>query len=225
MSRIPVFVVDDQNAFRQSLTALIKGIDNFDLADDFESAEAFLAKMPSLPPYLNYVALVDLDMPGVNGMELTKTINEKYPRIKVIILTVHINATLISQIINGGACAYLAKNCDSYELKLAIETVNKIGFYFNRQVLYALQKTPRTKQAPAIEQPVTSSPVELTDSEIEVLLLTCYEYTNEEIGEKLNLRLRKIEDYKQSLLTKTGTHSNAGLVLFALKHGFFNAVV
>src|ERR1700744_3806316 len=225
MSRISVFVVDDQNLFRQSLALLIKSIDNFDLAGEFESGDAFLAKVPSLPPYLSYIALVDLDMPGINGMEVTKIINEKYPRIKVIVLTVHVNATLISQMINGGACAYLAKNCDSYELKLAIETVNKNGFYFNRQVLYALQKTPRSKKTVATDTPLNTLPVDLTPRELEVLLLICYEYTSAEISEKLYISQRTVEGYKQSLLTKTGARTIAGLVLFALKHGLFNAVV
>lgn len=225
MSRIPVFIVDDQNTFRQSFSALIKSVDNFELIGDFESAEAFLAKITSLPPYLNYVALIDLEMPGINGIELTKTINEKYPGIKVIILTVHINATLISRMINCGACAYLAKNCDSYELKLAIETVDKIGFYFNRQVLYALQKTPRPTKTTVIDKSVDSPQIDLIPAEIEVLLLTCYEYTSAEIGKKLYLNESKIESYKKSLFTKTGARSNAGLVLFALKQGLFNAVV
>jgi len=225
MNRIPVFIIDDQNLFRQSLSALINSTDNFDLAGDFKSAEAFLAEAPSLPSYLNYIALVDLDVPGISGIELTKIINKKYPGIKVIILTDHINATLISQIINGGACAYLTKNCDSYELKLAIEMVDKIGFYFNRQVLYALQKTPRPIKAIATEPLVTEPLNDLTTREIEVLLLTCYEYTDTEISEKLYLDEREIESYKKSLLIKTGARSNAGLVLFALKQGLFNAVV
>lgn len=225
MSRISVFVVDDQNLFRQSLALLIKSIDNFDLAGEFDSGDAFLSKIPSLPPSLNYIALVDLDMPGINGMEVTKIINEKYQRIKVIVLTVHVNTTLISQMINGGASAYLAKNCDSYELKLAIETVSKNGFYFNRQVLYALQKNPRSKKIVASNAVLNDVPVDLTPRELEVLLLICYEYTSAEIGEKLYISQRTVEGYKQSLLTKTGARTTAGLVLFALKHGLFNAVV
>jgi len=222
MAKIPVFIIDDQNLFRQSLAILINSIDELELAGDFNSGASFLDHLNRIPILETYIALVDLDMPGINGMEVVKILHEKCPQVKSIVLSVHINPTLISQMINEGACAYLAKNCDKNELTLAIDMVYKTGFYFNLAVHKALKKNTRSKKP---VQDLSSLPVNLTKREIEILQLICYEYNNAEIGEKLYLSPRTVEWHKNSLLTKTGVRTTPGLVLFALKHGIFSAPI
>lgn len=219
MNKIPVFIVDDQNLFRQSLSMLISSIDEFNLLADFESGKLFVEKLPDIINNQTHVAIIDMDMPGMNGIELNEILHEQYPQIKVIILSVHINPSLIAQMIHAKASAYLEKNCDKEELILAIQSVFKTGFYFNKNVLKAIQDNANRKNA--IQQTLANLPVKLTNREKQILEYVCKEYSNAEIAESMFISSRTVEGHRINLLTKTGCRNTAGLVLFAIKYGFY----
>lgn len=219
MSKIPVFIVDDQNLFRQTLSLLINSINDFTVAGDFESGNAFVEKLPQLVDKETYIAIVDMDMPRMNGIELNEILHEQYPQIKVIILSVHINPSLIAQMIHAKASAYLEKNCDKEELILAIQSVYKTGFYFNRNVLKAIQDNANRKNS--IQQSLATLQIKLTNREKQILEYICKEYNNTEIAQAMFLSPRTVEGHRINLLSKTGCRNSAGLVLFALKYGFY----
>jgi DNA-binding NarL/FixJ family response regulator len=219
MEKIPVFIIDDQNLFRQSLALLIASTEDFTLLGDFESGISFLENITHLPKHQTHVAIVDMDMPGMNGIELNEILHENYPQVKVIILSVHINPSLIAQMIHAKASAYLEKNCDKAELIMAIQSVYKTGFYFNRKVLQAIQDNTRNKNA--AQKTLDNVPVKLTNREKQILEFICKEYSNAEIAKAMYLSTRTIEGHRIKLLAKTGCRNTAGLVLFALKYGFY----
>ena len=220
MEKIPVFIVDDQNLFRQSLALLINSVNNFEFGGDFNSASSFLKILHDLPKEQTYVALIDIDMPVMNGIELNKILHEQYPQIKVIILSVHVNTLLITKMIDARASAYLAKNCNKDELITAIQSVYKTGFYFNREVLKAFRENAGYNTAQIQKNP-DSLPIKLTERDKQIIKLICQEFNNVEIGKKLYLSPRTIEGHRINLLTKTGCRNTAGLVLFAVKYGLF----
>jgi DNA-binding NarL/FixJ family response regulator len=220
MEKIPVFIVDDQNLFRQSLALLINSVNNFELSGDFNSASSFLKSLTGIPKDQTYVALVDIDMPVMNGIELNKILHEQYPQIKVIILSVHVNTLLITKMIDARASAYLAKNCNKDELITAIQSVHKTGFYFNREVLKAFRENVGYHST-QVEKNPDNLPIKLTDRDKQIIKLICQEHNNVEIGKKLYLSPRTIEGHRINLLTKTGCRNTAGLVLFAIKYGLF----
>ncbi|WP_214070708.1 response regulator transcription factor [Mucilaginibacter sp. dw_454] len=219
MNKIPVFIVDDQNLFRQSLALLISSVEEFNLLGDFESGNSFVDKIPYIVNNQPHVAIIDMDMPGMNGIELNEILHEQFPQIKVIILSVHINPSLIAQMIHAKASAYLEKNCDKEELIMAIQSVYKTGFYFNKSVLKAIQDNANKKNA--VQQTIANLPVKLTNREKQVLEYICKEYSNAEIAQSMYLSSRTIEGHRINLLTKTGCRNTAGLVLFAIKYGFY----
>jgi DNA-binding NarL/FixJ family response regulator len=220
MESINVFIVDDQNLFRQSLALLINSIPEFLLMGDFESGNLFIQKMPHLIEGKIYIAIIDMDMPGMNGIELNEILHDRYPQIKVIILSVHINPSLIAQMIHAKASAYLEKNCDKDELILAVQSVYKTGFYFNKKVLKAVQDHVINKTN--VRKTLDSVPVKLTNREQQILELICKEHSNAEIAKTMYLSQRTIEGHRIKLLAKTGCRNTAGLVLFALKYGFYS---
>ncbi|GAA3932463.1 response regulator transcription factor [Hymenobacter algoricola] len=217
--RIRVAVVDDQTLFRESLLALIRGEADFEQVAEAGSGPAFLELCAALP-VLPDVVLMDLNMPGMNGVELNQQLHRHYPHIKVIVLSVHTQERLIARMIAAGASAYLAKNCNREELVLAIQTVYRSGFYMNPQVLKAVQSTHSYPAAPIVG--FSSLPVEFTNREKEVLQLICQEYSTPEIAEKLFLSVRTVEGHRNNLLLKTGCRNTAGLVLFAVKNHLFD---
>ena len=223
MSAIKIAIVDDQNLFRQSLGMLIDSVEQFKLISESENGNSFLAKLDVKGTELPHIAIIDMDMPGMNGIELNTILHQQYSGIKVIVLSVHIQPLLITQMINAGAAAYLAKNCDKDELITAIETVYKTGFYFNSGVLLALKNSASYRAQ--TQTNISSVPVRLTAREKQVLELICKEYNNAEIGEQLFLSPRTIEGHRNNLINKAGCRNTAGLVLFAIKHSLFQLPV
>jgi len=215
MEPIRVAIVDDQNIFRQSLAVLINSVPNFELVADAGSAADLLDILKTIPS-LPQVLLLDMNMPGMNGIELNQLLQEQYPQIKVMVLSVHSQERLIAKMISAGASAYLFKNCDKQELITAIQTVHHTGFYINRQTLAAIQNAAARRNKTT--NIFSSSPFELTNREKEVLELICKEYASAEIAEKLFLSIRTVEGHRNNLLLKTQSRNTAGLVLYAVKH-------
>ncbi|GAB3936535.1 response regulator transcription factor [Mucilaginibacter myungsuensis] len=211
---IGIAIVDDQHLFRQSLALLITTVDGLDLITDAANGQELADRLPDIHQQIN-VALVDLDMPVMNGVQLNKLLQKDYPNINVIILSVHTEERIIAQMMEEGASACLAKNCDKDELVLAIETVHKTGYYMNPAVLNALKYASQNKNISF--KPKDHSQL-LTPREQQVLELICQELTNPEIAEKLFISVRTVEGHRTKLLEKTGCQTTAGLVIFAIKN-------
>jgi DNA-binding NarL/FixJ family response regulator len=218
-SKIGVAIIDDQHLFRQSLAMLIQTVDELEFIADAANGKAFLDILPGIKEKVN-VILVDLDMPVMNGVELNRIIQQEHPEIKVVILSVHAEDRILAQMIDAGASAYLAKNCDKDELILAIQTVYKAGYYMNPATIKALQNSSHIKNMHRQPNNIDESQL-LTPREKQVLYLICQEFTNAEIAKKLYISTRTVEGHRNNLLDKTGCHSTAGLAIFAVKHKIF----
>lgn len=218
MDSIRIALVDDQLLFRQAMAMLIEGEPGLSLVMQADNGVDCLRQLPSLdnPPD---VALIDMEMPEMDGQQLTDELQKKYPSIKVVILSVHSKERLIARMIQAGASGYLFKNCDKQELLLAIRTVYTSGFYINPIVLKAIQSVSAAGQDPVKKE--TSIPVDLSKREREILELICREQSNPEIAEQLFLSVRTVEGHRNNLLQKTGCRNTAGLVLFAVKYHLF----
>lgn len=220
MNRIRIALIDDQNLFRQSLAALIVSTPDLELVTEAENGIDFLDRVSQLPEQ-PHVILMDMQMPGMDGIELNAVLHRQYPQIRIIVLSVHANERLIARMIEAGANGYLVKNCDKEELLTAIRTVFKSGFYINNDVLKAIQQAALQKSKPL--KNINALAIELSGREKEVLELICREYSNAEIAEKLFISVRTAEGHRNNLLAKTGCRNTAGLVLFAIKHHLFDA--
>ncbi|GAA4339823.1 response regulator transcription factor [Mucilaginibacter gynuensis] len=218
MATINVAIVDDQNLFRQSLALLVNTVADFKLVAEAEHGQDFLDKLAALDEQVD-VAIIDMDMPDMNGIELNRILHEQYPGLKVVILSVHVHERLITQMVAAGAAAYLAKNCNKDELILAINTVHTAGFYFNANVLKAIKNSENHKFQ--IQKNFNTIPIKLTEREKQLLELICKEYSNAEIATALYLSVRTVEGHRNNLILKTGCRNTAGLVLFAIKHNLF----
>lgn len=222
MQKIRIAIVDDQNLFRQSLALVIKSVEEFELVAEANSAEAFLEILKTKSADLD-IAIIDMDMPGgMNGIELNDILHKHYPHIKVMVLSVHMHERLITQMIDAGAVGYLAKNCDMQELIMSIKSVYAAGFYFNINVLKAIQNSGRHRFS--AHKNINNLPVNLTDRELQLLKLICKEYSNAEIAKELYLSVRTVEGHRNNLIQKIGCRNTAGVVLFAVKHKLFNTL-
>lgn len=221
MEEIRIAIVDDQNIFRESLSLLIHSVPGFRLiaeaADGFELLD-LLSRLSELP----HVLLMDMNLPGMNGVELHAQLKTLYPKIRVIVLSVHTQDKLITKMTAEGVAGYLAKNCDKKELTLAIKSTYETGFYINAQVLRAMQET--SKRRNKTFNHLNSPPADLSERELQVLQLICKEQSSAEIAEQLFLSIRTVEGHRNNLLLKTQSRNTAGLVLFAIRHQLFEVL-
>lgn len=217
---INVALVDDQVLFREGIASLIKNEEGFSLTMEADNGIDFLSKLKSMDE-LPDVLLMDMEMPGMDGMQLNDELRKKSPSVKVIVLSVHAGERLMARMIHAGACGYLLKNCNKDELLTAIRSVFNNGFYITPGVLKAIQSPAANAKGVTNIQ---SIPIELSPRESEVLQLICMEYNNVEIAEKLFISVRTVDGHRNNLLAKTGCHNTAGLVLFAVKHRIFEVI-
>lgn len=218
MIKIRIALADDQQLFREGLAGIIRGIPDFELVAEVENGKQMLDRISELPE-LPDIALVDMHMPEMNGVELNEVLHAEYPSIKVIVLSVYDQERFISKMIEAGACGYLTKNCESEELLTAIRTTWKAGFYFNAATLEAMRKASQYRDTDI--RNLTNIPIELTQREKEIIVLLCKELTNAEIGERLFISTRTVEGHRNNLLAKTGCRNTAGLVIFAIRNSLY----
>lgn len=219
-NKINIALADDQVLFREGIASLIKNEEGFSLVMEADNGLDFLAKL-QVANELPDILLMDMEMPGMDGMQLNDELRKKFPSIKVIVLSVHARERLIARMIQAGASGYLLKNCNKEELLNAIRNVFNNGFYITPDVLKALQ-SPNANTKGVLK--VQSIPIELSQREIEVLKLICEEFSNIEIAEKLFISVRTVDGHRNNLLAKTSCHNTAGLVLFAVKHRIFEVL-
>jgi DNA-binding NarL/FixJ family response regulator len=217
---ISVALADDQVLFREGIASLIKNEAGFSLTMEADNGLDFLSKLKTINE-LPDVLLMDMEMPGMDGMQLNDELRKKFPSIKVIVLSVHAGERLMARMIHAGASGYLLKNCNKDELLNAIRSVFTNGFYITPDVLKAIQSPAANAKGTTNIQ---SIPIDLSPRESEVLQFICMEFSNAEIAEKLFISVRTVDGHRNNLLAKTGCHNTAGLVLFAVKHRIFEMI-
>lgn len=213
---IKIGLVEDQLLFRTGIKAILSSWDDLEVV--FESGDGYsviekLNAATSLPD----VMLVDLSLPpngtkDYSGEHLTLDLCEHFPEIRIIILSVHRDENYMARLIETGAHGYLVKDSDPQEVYEAINTVYSKGSYINELTLKAIQRNLGKKSKPL--QPVT----DLTKREVEILQLTCQQYTAEEIANKLFISVKTVNGHRNNLLQKTGSRNVTGLVLYAVKN-------
>jgi DNA-binding NarL/FixJ family response regulator len=213
---IQIAIADDQSLFRKGIISLLNTFSGMQVVVEAENGEELLQQLAEKKGEVQ-VALVDINMPVMNGIEAMKKIRSLYPHIKNVILTVHEEDKYINKLIEEGANAYLAKNTQPAELEKAIATVVSHDYYFNENTIRAMHAHVQHKRPKIMLQAAD----EITAREKEVLQLICKEFTTAEIAKQLFISERTVDGHRNNLLLKTGCRNTAGLVLFAIKHELF----
>lgn len=216
MKKTKVYIADDHTLFRKAMVTLISGFECIGTVKDAENGKELLAMVKQEKPDL---VIVDMQMPVMDGVEACEYLIPRYPDLKVIILSMHDSDQYILHMMEIGVHAFLLKNTEPEELEKAICSVVKKDFYHNDLVASVLRKNIIEKKA-AIRPKF--NPVELTDREREIVTLICREMSNKEIGSKLGLSERTIENHRFRLMEKLNLKSVVGLVRFAYENGFID---
>ena len=156
------------------------------------------------------IAVLDISMPEMNGVEATKIIKKEYPEVKILILTMHDGSEFIHELVEIGANGYILKNRGTEEFVEALETIANGEEYIKGQVLNTLLKAVRKPR----------QKVQFTKREKDVLRLIIDEHTTSEISAKLHIANSTVETHRRNLIEKTGVKSSLGLVRYAMENGY-----
>lgn len=214
---IHIAFAEDQVLFRKGMISLLETFENIEVSIEVENGQDLLDKIATSNQKID-IALIDINMPKLNGIETLDQLRRRFPSIKTIVLTVHEEDKFIHKLIEEGANAYLAKNATPNEVKKAIEGVYANDYYFNEKTIAVMVNYNKTKKQKGTQQGIE----EITKREKEVLSLICKEYTSQEIGEKLFISESTVNGHRNNLLAKTQARNTAGLVLFAIRNNFFD---
>ena len=216
MNTITVGIADDHKIFRKGVILSLRQYTNISFVFEAENGEELLKELETTQPD---VVLMDLRMPGKDGIETTKEVSKKFPDVKVLILTMFEDERFVSHLMENGANGYLLKNADPAEIKKAIMEVMARGYYLNNFVNRVLLKKSanKTKAIPSL-----NSEIVMSDKEKEVVRLLCMEYTAAEIAQKMEISPRTVESIKDRLMERFGLKNTAGLVFFAVKNNLID---
>jgi two-component system response regulator DegU len=213
MEKIKLVIADDYNLFRKGMTAMLNQIGDFELIGEAANGKELLDLLARVTPD---IALLDLQMPVMDGVETTEHIQSQFPHVKVIIVSMHEEDRFIIHLLEKGVNGYLLKDSEPGEVENAIRRVMSDGFYYSDFVSKALHRKVITRATPPA--PLFNSKVQISPREMEVLQLLCEGLSTLEISEKLFVSPRTVEGHRLRLLEKTGTKNTAGLVAYAFKN-------
>lgn len=211
MPKHTIAIIDDHLLFAQSLKSLINTFENFEVIQQANNGQAFI-EMLKTSSDIPEIALMDLNMPIMDGAETTCWLQKNYPNIKVLALSMEDNENSILKMIRNGAKGYLLKDIHPDILLEALQGVLKDGFYHTKRVsdtlvgsLYSDGKATTT--------------VTLQKRELEFLKLASTEMTYKEIADVMHLSPKTIDGYREQLFKKLTVRNRIGLVIYALKNG------
>lgn len=210
-NNIRVALVDDHDLFREGMGTIIARMEHIELVMEASNGIELLKGLESTPVD---VILMDLEMKEMDGIEASKQVPEKFPDVKILVLTMHNQDRMISYMMESGVHGYLLKNTRKEELEEAIRKVHEKGFYFNDKTSGAMLSSLRKKKA---TRPSFNYSGYLTSREQEVLVFICKGMTMPEIGEQLFISHRTVEGHRQSLMNKLNVKNTAGLVVKAIR--------
>ena len=210
---IRVMIADDHNMFVEGIESILEGHDNIQVVSKCYTGLEVFEKINLAKPD---VILLDINLPGMNGLEVCQKLSKEYPEVKVLALSMHNEESFVTEILKYGAQGYILKNTGKKELISAIETINNGQSYFSEEVTETIMKSLVNQRA-GNKKSTTLAP-KISRREKDVLDLIIKEYTTQEIADTLFISLKTVESHRRSLLTKLSVRNTAGLVRVALEN-------
>jgi DNA-binding NarL/FixJ family response regulator len=210
---IRLLIIDDHEMVREGLKAMLTAEPDFDIVGDAANAEQAFELIQHLHPD---VILLDVRLPEVSGIEVCRTVTERYPEIAVIILTTFTDETLVAQSIQAGARGFIVKDIERFDLKRSIRAVARGEAAIDPKaavaVLAQLRRAPQVKQEP--------SPESLSPQQIVILRMVAQGLSSREIATQLYLSENTVKGYVQEILHRLSVKNRTEAVMVAVKQGW-----
>ena len=207
-----VAIVDDHRLLAQALADLVQKFDGYDALFVAENGRDLIG-------YLNRkqipdIILLDLNMPEMDGFETAQYLQQNYPEVKIITLSMLDREEHVAKMVRYGVRGYLQKGCRPSELRIALDDVSTKGFYYSEFLTTKLIRN----LTPGLAGSYAGLP-QLSERELEFLKLSRSDLTYVEIADKMCVAPRTVDGYRESLFQKMNVKSRTGMVLEGLRHG------
>ena len=213
MSRTRILVVDDHGIIRDSIRALLELQNDIEIVGEASDGKEAIEKATEFKPD---VILMDIFMPGMDGLEATRCIKRKIPRTKVLVLTQYENSEYVLSAVKAAADGYVPKRAASSELVSAINAVHKGNTFLYPSAVKVLMQDYR--QRVEKEEPYD----QLTAREREILKLIAEGHKSREIAEMLSISLKTVLVHRDKIMWKLDLHNRTELIKYALRNGLIN---
>jgi DNA-binding NarL/FixJ family response regulator len=214
---IKLLVADDHTMFVDGIESILKAEVDLQVSGKCYDGPSVLEFVKSHP---TDIVLLDVNLPGMNGLEVCKTLSLEYPDIKVLAISMFNEESFVTEILNHGAKGYILKNTGRDELLKAIRTIYEGKSYFSKEVTETIMKGLMNQRKASTR--TNSFIPKLSRREKEVLKLIAQEFTTQEIADKLFISLKTVESHRSSLLSKLNARNSAGLVRIAMENSLLD---
>jgi DNA-binding NarL/FixJ family response regulator len=204
VNKIKIYIVDDHQMLVDGLKALLSDESGISIVGESTIPKQAVKEISEYKPD---IVLTDINMPEMDGIELTKAVKQQNPEIKVIALSMFGERQTISDMLKAGVSGYILKNTGKKELLSAIEKISNGGTFFSDEVNAEMMKVSDTNP---------SKEISLSSREIEVIELIAKEYTNAKIAEALFISERTVETHRKNIFRKTDTKGVLGLLKYCV---------
>ncbi len=212
MKTTTIVLADDHRIVRQGLRALLSAEEDFSVIGEADDGREALAVVERLNPD---VLVLDLMMPGLNGLEVARQVHKHSPKVRIVVLSMHDDEGFVLEALANGVSAYVLKDSNSSDLVLAVREVAAGRRYLSPPLSdRAIETYQQMAKIGTMDKHET-----LTTREREVLQLSAEGHTNSEIAARLGISPRTAETHRSRLMHKLGLHSQADLIRYALRRG------
>jgi len=214
MEKISLYLIDDHKLFLEGLCTILQEKSNLEVIGYANCAEEYLKESETIHAD---VFLIDVNMPEMSGIELTKLIKENDPKSKIIALSMYEDSLYIEKMIQSGASGYVIKSSNITELEHAIQTVAAGNTYLGEKVQEVVYD--KMGSLDFFETIGNINKNKLSKREIQILSLIAREYTTYQIASELCISELTVETHRKNILAKTKAKSIVGLVKYAIREG------
>lgn len=214
---IHIILTEDHQILRDGVKSLIAS-ENIKITGEASSGAELMKLLEGEMPD---IILMDISLPDTSGIELTRLISERFPEIKVLILSMYTDESFISQAIKSGAKGYLHKNTTREEMLIAIDTVYSGNDFYSDNISKIILKTYIEKAKLNAEEILNPHEI-LSKREIEILTMFAEGFINKEIADKLFISIRTVESHKNHIMQKLNLKTQVELVKYAIRHNLIS---
>ncbi len=216
MGKIRIVIADDHTVVRQGTRGLLERENDLEVVGDAGDGEEAISKIDELAPD---VAIIDIAMPKLNGIEVTRQIKPRHPATAVLILTAYDNDEYVFALLEAGAAGYLLKDVDSQEVVDAVRAVHA-----GESVLHPViaRKVVSRFRLPSVSAGQDKQTAELSDREMEVLKLAAKGMSNNDIAGALCINVRTVQGHFSSIFSKLKVGSRTEAIFHAVKKGWLS---